>query len=768
MVDEKSKKEVVRVIDTEVDTPATINEIAKIDAVTDIWKKDTLRNNLPDLCSPEENKSEPLLQRKKNGNSYDYDLTDYGRKKAKDWRELEKATEENKELNFGKSVQLFEEYFNETKYDKIAQSLKKGKNHISINLQELDIFNTELYDYLLREPETAIDAAEEALESIDIVSRDVELDVRFHNLPEEDRMLISETHSENIGDFIAVEGLVTHNSDDKPEVLSAIFECTQCGDRYRKEQESSQLKSPYQCDCGSRKFTPVKKIFTDSKVIKIREQSSKPNPRDITVRVEGELAKNKELEETSYGSIIRFNGVLKERPLKENSKKFDLYLEANSVEFKDKNSLNEISGKVQKKVEELSEDSDIKEKLRESIAAGAIGGLDRVKEAYLLYRLGKTDEGNIHLLVAGEEGVGKSKLAKESKELLSRTTYRVLKDTTRKGLTAAFTEDGEEGDIRAGDLVEADNGFFIGDEAGKFGEDYNAFNTPMSEEVVNRSARGTSVNLPASASVCLIMNPVKDDDLGRRWKEHPSIQELPIKNDTDTLSRFDLQVGIPKQKVNDGADSVRREIEKARKVNLDLDEIETPIEPEVYRAYLSLAEGVNPKISEEAVKILTRLYLELTIKDYATSPRVLEQWRRISKAYARMRFEEEVSEERVWEAFNFWKECRATLYEDYREEKNLVSESSGFEVNRVERLGEMLEILKENGKRMAKPDLKEEMGLGGSDTTRETVFGELLEAGLETEAITEEENKVELNSGFEFLQNQSISQLIDEELRKQI
>ena len=77
----------------------------------------------------------------------------------------------------------------------------------------------------------------------------------------------------------------------------------------------------------------------------------------------------------------------------------------------------------------------------------------------------------------------------------------------------------------------------------------------------------------------------------------------------------------------------------------------------------------------------------------------------------------------------------------------------------------MIEILQENEARMEKSDLKEKMELGGSDSTKDTIFAELIEAGIEAEAVREKENELVLKEGYEFLKNKSISQVIDEELR---
>lgn len=753
-------------------TPQELLKKIESDEVEDkLYSSDkSINNALKKLSETDDGSLPPVSRNEDGGKPYKYEITEEGEKKIKSWKETKQVSDTSSEnLGYGEAVRIFEEYFSEEIYDKVASAIQSGQSYVEVDLMNLDVFHPELYEHIRNNPDTAIEAAEEGLQGVDLIT-DEEPEVRFYNLDEEDKIALSElSHSQNIGKYVSAEGVVIYNRRTLPEIVAGIFECSQCGDRYRKEQDSSKLKSPYKCDCGSRKFELVEKILTDSKVLRIQERASNSNRRKIDVRVQGELAKNDELEKTSLGSLIKVNGVVREKPLKKNSKKYDTYIEANSIEFKDKNRLEEIDEDTKDRVKELSEDPEIKEKLKQTVARGAVGGLNRVKEAYLIYRLGKTKDGNVHLLIAGEPGVGKSLLGDISNKTLPRTIYTVLKGTTEKGLTVSFdTEDGEEQEYRAGDLVECDDGFFIGDEAGKFNGDYNVFNTPMQQEMVNRSATGRKVSLPASVSVCLITNPVKTED-GRKWDKGkdnpPSIEQLPLREDTDTLSRFDIQLAIPKQKIEDSG-SVRRELMKAEKVLKNAEDIETEIEIDVYKAYLSVAEDIEPKIPPACKELLRKIYIGLSLKDYTTSPRVLESLKKLSKAYARIRLEKTVSQERVIEAYEFWRNCRATLYDGFRvkddEDDEQVSEETGFETVQVVKLAEIIEIVEENAGRISKEDLKQELDLGGSPTKQEEVFAELVEEALESDALREENDDVVLERDSGFLENHEVKQLLQD------
>jgi predicted RNA-binding Zn-ribbon protein involved in translation (DUF1610 family) len=68
---------------------------------------------------------------------------------------------------------------------------------------------------------------------------------------------------ESFGYMFLSRGLIKEASKSKPKAVSAVFECIGCGDLHEKEQESSELGSPYKCACGNRKFDVKDKKYGD-------------------------------------------------------------------------------------------------------------------------------------------------------------------------------------------------------------------------------------------------------------------------------------------------------------------------------------------------------------------------------------------------------------------------------------------------------------------------------------------------------------------------
>jgi len=322
-------------------------------------------------------------------------------------------------VEYGEAVTEFEEFFSEKYYDKVSKAVQNGEDSIVVDFEDMDIFEPRLSDYLREEPDSALNAAEEGVLGVDIVS-DEDFRVRFTNMPEEDYVLVRNLRSQHIGKYIPIEGMIKRASQVKPEVVSAIFECAQCGDRYEKEQDSSELKSPYKCDCGSRKFEATEKKMTDTQNITVEEnpesREGSEQPSTIQIRLEGDLVDPDFQKRVVPGNVAEITGVIKERPLKKNSKKFDIYMEGNYLqptqqEFEEL----ELNEEEIEEIEEMSKDPEIFDKIARSIAP-SIYGHHQIKKAIALQIFGgvkKSREdgvksrGDIHMLLIGEPGTGK-------------------------------------------------------------------------------------------------------------------------------------------------------------------------------------------------------------------------------------------------------------------------------------------------------------------------------------------------------------------------
>ena len=189
-------------------------------------------------------------------------------------------------------------------------------------------------------------------------------------------------------------------------------------------QEGKILQKPMQCECGRRgDFKHVSKKMFDIRwlnVIEPFEITTGEQPGEIMVFLKEDLTTPRMQKMTDPGSRLRIYGTLKELPKRIKgrlSTRMDMYVEANHVEpaeieYEDI----EITDKDRDKIIQLASDPQIYEKLKASIAP-AIYGFDEIKESLVLqlvggvvHRLpdGTRIRGNIHILITGDPGVGKS------------------------------------------------------------------------------------------------------------------------------------------------------------------------------------------------------------------------------------------------------------------------------------------------------------------------------------------------------------------------
>ena len=592
-------------------------------------------------------------------------------------------------MEYGEAVNEFEEFFSEKYYKKVATAVQDGKDSIVVDFEDMDIFNFELSDYLRENPLSAIDAAEEGLEGHDQIS-DEPLNVRFVNMPEEDYVFLRNLRSEHIGKFIPVEGMIKRASQVKPEVVSAIFECTQCGDRYEKEQDSSQLKSPYKCDCGSRKFEVEEKVMTDTQIITVEEnpesREGSEQPSSLKVRLEGDLVDPDFQKRVVPGNVVEITGIMRERPMKKNSKKFDIYMEANYLdpteqEFEEINLTQEEIDEI----EALSNEEGIFEKIARSIAP-SIYGHQQIKRAIALQLFGGVKKsrddgvksrGDIHILLIGEPGTGKSQLLKFTGELSPKGRYVVGKSSTGAGLTASVVKEESTGEfsLEAGAVVLANKGMAAIDEIDKMAaEDRSSLHEAMEQQQISVSKANIQATLNAETSILAAGNP----KMGRFDPYEPIPQQINI-GDT-LLSRFDFIFPVKDEPDEEKDTKLSRQVLQN---HLDPEETDAEIDQALLRKYVAHAKQLRPQLTQEAADEIQDFYVSMRAtgsgEDNSSVPitaRQLEALVRVAEASARAELKDEVEVSDAQRAIDILKYSLEQIGVD--------PETGEFDIDRIE------------------------------------------------------------------------------------
>ena len=151
--------------------------------------------------------------------------------------------------------------------------------------------------------------------------------------------------------------------------------------------------------------------------------------------------------------------------------------------------------------------------------APSIYGYDQIKEAIILQLVGGvrkvrddgvTTRGDMHVLLIGDPGAGKSQLLKRAATIAPKGRYVSGKGASGAGLTAAVVKDEflKGWALEAGSLVLANRGFCMIDELDKMTkEDRSAMHEALEQQTVTVSKANIQATLRSETTVLAAANP---------------------------------------------------------------------------------------------------------------------------------------------------------------------------------------------------------------------------------------------------------------------
>ncbi len=332
--------------------------------------------------------------------------------------------------NSARLAEFIEENYRNDLFNSAKEESPAG---LIIDFNLLDKFDDIIGNQLLEYPESVLEDFKKAIANV-MPNNESRISVRIKNLPERRAIRIRYLRSKHLNKLWRIDAIIKSASEVKPQIYEAMFECPDCRAKITVPQESSLLQKPYYCGapyieqgCGRRGDfgEPVDKKMFDFRFlggVEPFELTTGERPGEITIMLKEDLTTPRMQKKTDPGSNLKIVGILKEIPKRIKgrlSTKMDMYLEANYIESSEMDFEElEINEEDEKKIKELSQDPLIYEKLKASIAPG-IYGFDEIKESIVLQLFGgirhtlpdgSTIRGNIHILLTGDPGVGKSVL----------------------------------------------------------------------------------------------------------------------------------------------------------------------------------------------------------------------------------------------------------------------------------------------------------------------------------------------------------------------
>ncbi|KZX14301.1 minichromosome maintenance protein MCM [Methanobrevibacter curvatus] len=552
-------------------------------------------------------------------------------------------------------INKFEEFFS-TKYkEELFQTLERYPEERSLIVRYLDLemYDPSLADALIEKPDDILHASEQAIKNVDPSMRGADLNIRFEDLS--NIIPLKLLLSKYIGKFVSVDGIVRKTDEIRPRIETGVYECRSCMRTFPTSASSgNNVNPPAICpECGGRSFKLLENesTYIDTQTARIQEPlenlSGGTEPKQILITLEDDL-----VDTVNPGDSIRVTGTLKTFK-DEKSQKYKNYIYVNYIqqleqEFEEL----DLSEEDIEKIIELSQDEHIYEKILNSTAP-AIKGQREVKEAVALQLFGGSPKiledkthlrGDIHVLIIGDPGMGKSQILKYVSKLAPRSIYTSGQGTTGAGLTAAAVRDELGGwSLEAGALVLGDKGNVCVDELDKMRkEDRSGLHEALEQQTISIAKAGIMATLNSRCSVLAAANP----KFGRFDKFKPTGEQVDLP--PTILSRFDLTFLLEDKPNVEKDRELASHILKTHKSF----SIEYAIEPELLRKYISYARSnVHPVLSDEAIEVIQEFYVatrNANVGEDAAVPitaRYLEALVRLAESSAKLKLSDKVSGE---------------------------------------------------------------------------------------------------------------------------
>ena len=574
-------------------------------------------------------------------------------------------------MEVGEQIKTFEEFIKGYYYADLMEVARKGETSLVMDFIELTQFNLDLSDELLESPDEVIKAAEIAITNIDLPTEKKNIKARFKGLPEEQRVLVRNIRAKHINKFISVEGTVRQKSDVRPQVTSAKFECPSCGNIINVLQLDEKFKEPNRCGCGRKgKFKLLDKELIDAQGLFLEESAKDleggEQPKRMKVLLKGDLVSPMSEKKTNPGSSVRITGSIKEVPIilrtGGQSTKFDLMVEANYVEAMEEDYTNiEITEEDEEEINEIAKEKNVLKKLAQSMAPG-IYGHDKIKEAIVLQFCsgtrkvtpdGVSTRGDIHILLIGDPGAGKSQLLKRASIVAPKSRYVSGKGTSGAGLTASVVKDEflQGWSLEAGALVLANRGILMIDELDKMTkEDRSAMHEGLEQQTISISKANIQATLRCETTVLAAANP----KLGRFDPYETIFKQIDLP--PTLINRFDLIFTIKDMPDEEKDNKLAQFILDKHKISSKTGSSESSdeyVSTEMLRKYfIYCKQKIRPMLTKPAINELQNYYVKMrspgtedagSMKSVPITARQLEALVRLSESAAKIRLANEVT-----------------------------------------------------------------------------------------------------------------------------
>ncbi|MBI4014536.1 MAG: minichromosome maintenance protein MCM [Candidatus Aenigmarchaeota archaeon] len=566
-----------------------------------------------------------------------------------------------------------------------------GESALVVDFAVFDRYDPITGEMLLENPDEIMESFREAAKRIG----EAPVNVRIKNLPDRRNIRIRNLRAKHMGKLWCVDAVIKSATEVKPQIYEVIFECPDCHAKMTVKQESSIVQKPAMCGppytesgCGRRgDFDAVAKKMYDVRWltgVEPFEVTEGEQPGEIAVVIKEDLTTPRMQKMTDPGNRLKIVGILKEVPKRIKGKlstKMDMMLEAVHLEFSETEFEDmEITPEDEQVIKEMAADPNIYDKLVASVAPG-IYGFKEIKEAIVMQLFGGVPHvladgsrvrGNVHILLTGDPGVGKSMLLKFVSDLMPRGRYVSGSGATGAGLTASVRKDEIMGGwlLEAGALILANKSVIAIDEFDKMSrDDQIAMHEAMSIESVSIAKASIVATLPAQTAVLAGANP----KLSRFDRYTPIIEQIQIPE--TLLSRFDLKFALLDRPDRNVDERLAEHIAMSR---ITPEMVEPAISHKLLKKYIAYAKQkiTSVELTKDSSDTLKAFYVEMRNPGGAgeNAPvgitlRQYEALLRLAEASAKIRLSDKMSAQDAERSIKLMKYSLSQLGWDYESGK---------------------------------------------------------------------------------------------------
>ena len=541
-----------------------------------------------------------------------------------------------------------------------TEQLHNQNNTITLDYNILEQYYPTLADQLITDYHRTIHTLNTTINTLTITN--TQKTTKIRGIP---TTPINQIHNQTRGKLISTEGTVRKTSTVYNQIQTIAWTCNNCGSDtvYTVDYEDKIIQPKDKCNyCNKKKgytLNTDKSVFKDIQKFTLQENleqvPSGYKPSEITGFLE-----DAQINTIKPGDKVTVNGIIELRN-KNKTNKFKEYLLTEHCEHQNKEYEEiQVTPEDIQNFREYAQTHDMIEVFKQRIAP-TLHGYDEVKEALVLQIFGSDttpndddtyNRGDIHILLIGDPGIGKSQILKSIVGVVPRGIYTSGKSSSGAGLTASAVKDESDNwNFEAGAMVLADRGMVCIDEFDKMRDsDRSAIHEALEQQTISMAKAGNIVTLNSRCSVLAAANP----KFGR-FNEHKSIQEQIKLSDT-LLSRFDLIFLLRDSKDRDYDRQVALSILQSKTIG-KADDFD-------YKKYVSFVrQTVHPVEDEEATRVLVKYYQDwrgtsdVNEDSFIVTARQFMGLTRLARASARARLSDTVTVEDVQRAIRLENYC---------------------------------------------------------------------------------------------------------------